>query len=453
MSIRHIMGLVNTTLPFAWDDSLSVYEMLGKLISKINEVVDEVNLKLPDDFEKAFYAKFREYTREEMQRIIDSGEFATILDSMIVEFLPIKSEIIEARDGESSLIANLNKMKGDLNNSVNNLKEFKDRRNPDSALTTLFNVALTYANRGDLTYSNIGTMYHKTTTNGIDCSTFIQASLEMTPYQNTRYASGVTKNVKGSTGLYFPSEFKKAEGNVRLLANNLAEYAKDQGWLYQVNSDYTNVMPGDLLFSQNNPQPHNYLEIGHVAFVLRKDQVGVSDNDYFITLLDCSSGRTVPVRETIRLNPEALITGSKMTYGARFPIPDSGCGARVINTNGATPVTTTLETTNSISTIQTNKDLEPLKMYTLIAKLEFSGSVGVTYPLIKNGSSTIYSFTSFVKKRPDGLYIVQFFMPQVESGFERELVLKGVGDTYTSATVNWVQLYDGFVSDWNGTVE
>lgn len=114
MSIRNIMGLVNTTMPYAWDDSLSVYEMLGKLISKINEVVGLVNEKLPDDFETAFYETFREYTRDEMQRIIDSGEFATIIDSMIVEFLPVKQEVIDARQGALSLGANITEVKSQL---------------------------------------------------------------------------------------------------------------------------------------------------------------------------------------------------------------------------------------------------------------------------------------------------------------------------------------------------
>lgn len=108
------MGLVNTTMPYAWDDSLSVYEMLGKLISKINEVVGLVNEKLPDDFETAFYETFREYTRDEMQRIIDSGEFATIIDSMIVEFLPVKQEVIDARQGALSLGANITEVKSQL---------------------------------------------------------------------------------------------------------------------------------------------------------------------------------------------------------------------------------------------------------------------------------------------------------------------------------------------------
>ena len=52
--------MVNTTTPYAWDDSISLYEFLGKVITKLNELVEEVNLKLPDDFENKFYEKFNE---------------------------------------------------------------------------------------------------------------------------------------------------------------------------------------------------------------------------------------------------------------------------------------------------------------------------------------------------------------------------------------------------------
>ena len=45
-----------------------------------------------------------------MQRVIESGEFAAILDSMIVEFSPIKQEVIDARGGESSLNERLDDM-------------------------------------------------------------------------------------------------------------------------------------------------------------------------------------------------------------------------------------------------------------------------------------------------------------------------------------------------------
>ena len=100
--------IVDYMLKGIYDDSASLLEFVAKLHSKLNEVIEELNIKLPDDFETAIYEKFREYTSSEMQAIIDSGEFAAVLDSMIVEFSPIKQEVIEARDGKSSLSERLN---------------------------------------------------------------------------------------------------------------------------------------------------------------------------------------------------------------------------------------------------------------------------------------------------------------------------------------------------------
>ena len=44
--------MVNSIKPFATDDSLSVYEMLGKLVNKINEVVKAFNGEVADQIAK-----------------------------------------------------------------------------------------------------------------------------------------------------------------------------------------------------------------------------------------------------------------------------------------------------------------------------------------------------------------------------------------------------------------
>lgn len=106
--INSLTNLINNTIPYAWDNSISMMEFLGKIVTSMNEVISLVNEKLPEDFETKFYLKFREYTREEMDRIVASGEFTEILDSMFVNFTPIKNEVIEARGGEATLGVRVN---------------------------------------------------------------------------------------------------------------------------------------------------------------------------------------------------------------------------------------------------------------------------------------------------------------------------------------------------------
>lgn len=114
MSINSLTNLINQTVPYAWDNSLSMMEFLGKIVTSMNQVIALVNEKLPEDFEQKFYNMFLTYTDAKMNEIIASGEFAEILDSMIVNFTPIKNEVIDARQGALSLGANITDVKSQL---------------------------------------------------------------------------------------------------------------------------------------------------------------------------------------------------------------------------------------------------------------------------------------------------------------------------------------------------
>ena len=50
MSIKTLVNMINTTTPYAWDDSLSVYEYLGKILN----VLMQLDERIPEDFETVF---------------------------------------------------------------------------------------------------------------------------------------------------------------------------------------------------------------------------------------------------------------------------------------------------------------------------------------------------------------------------------------------------------------
>ena len=114
--------IVDYMLKGIYDDSSSLLEFVAKLHSKLNEVVDEVNLKLPDNFETAFYEKFREYTREEMQRIIDSGEFLEILEQILINVSELEnmmdSKVNDLSETVSEKINLINAVSPGLNDSA-----------------------------------------------------------------------------------------------------------------------------------------------------------------------------------------------------------------------------------------------------------------------------------------------------------------------------------------------
>ena len=106
--INNLQTIFRTTIPMVFDDSRTVIEFLGNVVKSINEVIALVNEKLPDDFETKFYDTFRDYTAEEMDRIVASGQFQTILESIISTAQAVQTEVIAARDGKSSLSDRLN---------------------------------------------------------------------------------------------------------------------------------------------------------------------------------------------------------------------------------------------------------------------------------------------------------------------------------------------------------
>lgn len=118
MSINSLTNLINQTIPYAWDNSLSIMEFLGKIVTSMNEVIKLVNDKLPDDFETKFYDTFREYTKAEMDRIVASGEFQTILESIISTAQAVQTEVTNARQGKATLVENINQIKSDLASST-----------------------------------------------------------------------------------------------------------------------------------------------------------------------------------------------------------------------------------------------------------------------------------------------------------------------------------------------
>ena len=70
--ISLLESYINQTIPYAWDDSESWYEFLGKVLAKVNEVVAESN----DYFADAF----TQYALELLEKWSEDGTLATVIN-------------------------------------------------------------------------------------------------------------------------------------------------------------------------------------------------------------------------------------------------------------------------------------------------------------------------------------------------------------------------------------
>lgn len=190
-------------------------------------------------------------------------------------------------------------------------------------LEQLLEIGETYvAHAKDLKYGNIYTPFNASTTNHIDCSSFVQLSLYGIPYETSRYASADDSNTaRYDFGLSLPDNpYSNTYGPERYLANQLAKYAFDNDFGYYPNADATNLQPGDVVFFSTNKNNEDYfLNITHTAIFVERQE------DDLIFVLHGNSYDVANYYQ-IRLSSPLTPAGSNnpykdaLVFAARFPI-------------------------------------------------------------------------------------------------------------------------------------
>lgn len=331
--------------------------------------------------------------------------------------------------------------------SYSELTAFRGIPLTDGALTQLFRTALTYVNNDELIYGNPNTLFSSGApdANGkyqIDCSSFVQACMEGITFENSKYKND--KNYPNNYGFQFPDS---AKSSGRMLANDLGEYAYQNGWAYEPLPDYSNLRPGDLIFLFNNPNGTFWKDIGHVMLVSRVNQ----RENTSITVVEATSAGTGTVVKEVTYSVTDLVN-KKAFLCARYPLIDSGFMPKVINYDAEKVITTTTASTWVIAPIRTMKPLKEQQMYTLFIKADFVEPGG--YPIVRFASNdTIYTFGGTAKRRPDKMFRVNFFIPKgrLTAEWLNKLDIYVAGSSGT--TVSLVALYEGYVTEYSGVVE
>lgn len=177
----------------------------------------------------------------------------------------------------------------------------------------------------------------------LDCSAFIELVYSGVPYEASRYNPENAQNEKrydwgfdfaGKEDYYHTRE----EGGTqkRMLANDLALYCRDRGWLLEPEEGLKNCQTGDILFfADTRYQDENYYaQIHHVAIFLWNNGYGntvamhcqTSDKEHPVTVncMATSYRNTVvavarlPLTRSRAASPKNLLINAEEIAGTRY---------------------------------------------------------------------------------------------------------------------------------------
>ena len=112
MEISRLNGYINQAIPYAWDDSESYYEFLGKLLNKVNELVTATNEYFSIDLEN--------HVRDIIQEWYDGGQLATIISDVLgTELAQVQQGFISL---SNSVNADISAIEQNVDNKLNALE-------------------------------------------------------------------------------------------------------------------------------------------------------------------------------------------------------------------------------------------------------------------------------------------------------------------------------------------
>lgn len=350
----------------------------------------------------------------------------------------------------------------------NDLNSFNKFVNSDGAVSAMIATGLMYLGDEQFGYGTEHTLFatncvkstkdtHTESSNysgeryQMDCSAYAQIMLMGITPECSRYFGA--KNIPSPNGYRF-NRFVQYEGYVynvlqeantkRLYANAIAEYAYKNGYLFLVNDGFTNIRPGDVIFLSNQGSSYHFFEdIGHCMIVA--DVVPMENGNNTIVTLEGKGGTGSPCQHRTYTSRDDV-----MVYAARFPMPYVHDDTKDI-ASFANAITTAISGSSDavvdIATVQTTKDLEAGRMYTVLLKCDLPENC---YPQIKaNGMTHTGIANENMLKRPDGYYVFRIFSKKTDTLSESNSITiqaHCTGSVSDDAVIEKVKIYDGFVT-------
>ena len=144
MNLARMMNLVNLTTPYAWDDSLSVFEMIGKLVAKINELIGVLDEELEKEVSKQVAEELKDFTTEKLAELLKTGELAQMILNHVELVVGTRFENVD--QALADMNADLGIMEGNITSLTNTTNEALAKL----AEATIYNIKRDVAS-GDIT--------------------------------------------------------------------------------------------------------------------------------------------------------------------------------------------------------------------------------------------------------------------------------------------------------------
>lgn len=373
--------------------------------------------------------------------------------------------------------------KADL--STNPDAVFMDIHNTDGAITNMLTTALDYVKNDTalgLGYGDSATAYDESceavtpdpwdsspnysgSKKQINCSTFVQLSLEGVRYKNSRYNLGSSAKNIGINGYVFDDKTETNYHNARidddtawagyssrrfipcsshqkLYANRLLKHAYNRGFAFLIEDGLKNLEVGDVLFSSNS---NNVFEdVGHTLFVSAVS-LNADGTKTISTMEDGHSG----VRETNGITTR----DSKWVYAARFPLPNIASTAKNIVsgvTKEAAFSSLNSGVTKVIGTLSLGENVKPQGVYTAVVKCSAVGDFEVMVGTMSGSTFTALSTNGEnLLRRGDGVTVKHFNL-SVDSTINTNSLAVAI-KTYASLSSNVeiveAKVYNGYITE------
>lgn len=367
-------------------------------------------------------------------------------------------------------------------------------RNTDGAISNMLETALDYINNLDrivggiqvglnLGYGDSNTAYdievnavtpdpwtanfYQGSKKQINCSCFVQLSLEGVRYSNSRYVLGSSANNVGINGYIFDDKVEtnyhnalptdsvwhdRYNDNVRhipcsntnkLYANRQLRYAYNRGFAFLIDSGLRNLEAGDLIFKSTS-ENGGFKDVSHVLFVS-----GVSlkaDGTKVISTMEVTTPGSygAAIETTGIASPK-----SGWVYAARFPLPKIASKAKNI-VSGITPqvLSSSLSSGNTatIGTISLSENVKAKGVYTVVVRCSAVGDFEV---MVYSGNTALGTNGENLVRRGDCITVKHFNLP-VDSSINVDTLTVKI-KAYGTVAANSVSLieakvYNGYVT-------
>ena len=244
-------------LPLVYDDSLSYYELLCKVVDYLNKVIEDINT-LGDEnvkLEKEL-RKLKEYVDNYFKSLDVQQAINNKLDEMVTT--------------------------GELYNYFAQYFLNGDKLSPmdSDTLQAVIDTGITYIRKNSSFVYGHNTAYRKYDENVLpyaenpkqmDCSSFIMLLLGGVPYESSRYNANIAVNTWGASGYCYKMYKDEADFNTGAysVTYGIAKELVNRGLCFVPAKDYSNIMPGDILFYGNTETyPERFMGIHHCEMFL-----------------------------------------------------------------------------------------------------------------------------------------------------------------------------------------